>query len=468
MVSTQALRERKRYRQHALTHRHLGSDEVAVAVAIANGIPKAAASALLDVLWLGTGAAGAATVLRGDQTWGAVPLGALPLHASTHKNGGTDEVATLTPAVGAIPKAGAASMLTADWLGTGAATANSILRGNNTWGPLPAAALINHAVTHEPGGTDPMAVDAVAATGSLRTLGTGAQQAAAGNHTTTLTGDVTGSGTSSFAATIAANAVTDTKLRDSAALSVIGRSANSSGDPADIPAGTDGYALRRISNVLDFFPVGVTGRQVLTSGTGATYTPTSGTRMILVELWGGGGGGGGGAQIAANAAPAGGGASGGYAAKFYSTIAASYLYSIGALGAGGLAGNNNGTAGGDTTFNNAGTVITAKGGTGGTGSAAGTGVAIVAGGATIVSSNGDVNGGGQPGGNGLRLSGTVAASGPGGTSAVGGGGAPATTERQGIAGTGKASGGGGGLCLGSTQRAGGAGTDGLIVVTEFA
>lgn len=38
-----------------------------------------------------------------------------------------------------------------------------------------------HHATHEPGGTDAMAVDAVAATGSLRTLGTGAAQAAAGN-----------------------------------------------------------------------------------------------------------------------------------------------------------------------------------------------------------------------------------------------------------------------------------------------
>lgn len=39
----------------------------------------------------------------------------------------------------------------------------------------------HHAITHQPGGTDPMAVDAVPATGSLRTLGTGANQAAAGN-----------------------------------------------------------------------------------------------------------------------------------------------------------------------------------------------------------------------------------------------------------------------------------------------
>ena len=38
-----------------------------------------------------------------------------------------------------------------------------------------------HATDHEPTGSDAMAVDAIAATGSLRTIGTGAQQAAAGN-----------------------------------------------------------------------------------------------------------------------------------------------------------------------------------------------------------------------------------------------------------------------------------------------
>lgn len=38
-----------------------------------------------------------------------------------------------------------------------------------------------HHTTHEPGGTDAMAVDAAAATGSLRTIGTGALQATAGN-----------------------------------------------------------------------------------------------------------------------------------------------------------------------------------------------------------------------------------------------------------------------------------------------
>ena len=51
---------------------------------------------------------------------------------------------------------------------------------------------------------------------------------------------------------IADNAVTNAKLRDSNALSVIGRAANYSGDPADIVAGTDGHVLRRYGDYLGF------------------------------------------------------------------------------------------------------------------------------------------------------------------------------------------------------------------------
>jgi hypothetical protein len=48
------------------------------------------------------------------------------------------------------------------------------------------------------------------------------------------------------------NAVTDAKLRDSAALSVIGRATNTSGDPADIAAGTDHQVLRRSGTAVGF------------------------------------------------------------------------------------------------------------------------------------------------------------------------------------------------------------------------
>ena len=51
---------------------------------------------------------------------------------------------------------------------------------------------------------------------------------------------------------IADKAITNAKLRDSAGLSVIGRSANSTGEPADIVAGTSGHFLRRSGTALGF------------------------------------------------------------------------------------------------------------------------------------------------------------------------------------------------------------------------
>ncbi len=67
-----------------------------------------------------------------------------------------------------------------------------------------------------------------------------------------LTGDVT-TVEGAVATTIANNAVSNAKLRDSAALSVIGRSANSSGDPADIAATpASGAVLRESGSVVGF------------------------------------------------------------------------------------------------------------------------------------------------------------------------------------------------------------------------
>jgi len=91
------------------------------------------------------------------------------------------------------------------------------------------------------------------------------------------------------AITIADNAVTDAKIRDSAALTVIGRSANSSGDPADIAAGTDGHVLRRSGTTLGFGTIARTalpsvGQQVSSSvgdvnTTSATFVSTGITNL---------------------------------------------------------------------------------------------------------------------------------------------------------------------------------------------
>lgn len=93
----------------------------------------------------------------------------------------------------------------------------------------------------------------------------------AGSGITTLTGDVTaGPGSGSQAATIPNDtittnkiindAVTDAKIRESAALSVIGRSANSTGNPADISATPASAAvLRESGSVLGFGTVATAG-----------------------------------------------------------------------------------------------------------------------------------------------------------------------------------------------------------------
>ncbi|QCN99716.1 hypothetical protein D3093_31175 (plasmid) [Azospirillum argentinense] len=73
-----------------------------------------------------------------------------------------------------------------------------------------------------------------------------------GDQMITLTGDVTGSGTGGFATSIGANKVTDAKLRQGAATSVIGRSANSAGNVADITATTDNTFLARRAGALTF------------------------------------------------------------------------------------------------------------------------------------------------------------------------------------------------------------------------
>lgn len=58
---------------------------------------------------------------------------------------------------------------------------------------------------------------------------------------------------------IADGAITDAKIRDGAALSVVGRSANSTGDVADIAAGTDGHVLRRSGTTLGFGTIATGG-----------------------------------------------------------------------------------------------------------------------------------------------------------------------------------------------------------------
>jgi hypothetical protein len=153
---------------------------------------------------------------------------------------GTTSITT-TIATGAVDL----SMLSA----TGTPSASTYLRGDNTWATVsgsgdvvgPASAVNNRVVFFD-GTTGKLIKDSGLTLSGSNT----------GDQTITLTGDVTGSGTGSFAATIANNAVSDAKFRQSGALSVVGRSANSTGNVADISAGTNHHVLRRSGTTLGF------------------------------------------------------------------------------------------------------------------------------------------------------------------------------------------------------------------------
>lgn len=200
-----------------------------------------------------------------------------------------------------------------------------------------------------------------------------------------------------------------------------------------------------------------------------TYTPTAGTRAVLVELVGGGGAGGGVAATAAAQYNCGsGGAAGGYASSFLTSGFSGVTVTIGAAGAG--ASGANGGAGGATSF---GALLSATGGAGGS-----TGGAVpVAAFSDIqtttpatggVGAGGNVdNSNGEPGGVGIYF--TRPMGGQGGASRFGGGAAGrANSANAGFAATSPGAGGGG--CATSPSSgayAGGNGAAGLCIVYEY-
>lgn len=91
-----------------------------------------------------------------------------------------------------------------------------------------------------------------------------------GDQTITLTGDVTGSGTGSFAATVAADAVTNAKLANVATATLKGRATAGTGDPEDL-TGTQATAL------LDAFTSGAKGLAPASGGGTTNFLRADGT-----------------------------------------------------------------------------------------------------------------------------------------------------------------------------------------------
>lgn len=231
---------------------------------------------------------------------------------------------------------------------------------------------------------------------------------------------------------------------------------------------TDKFVIARAGanfSILGDKVVSIRSITVLTSGA-ANFVPAATTKYMEVEMIGAGGGGGGADGDAATSGCGGGGGSGAYLKKLYTTIAALYAYSVGALGAGGAAGNNAGIAGGNTTFG----ALTAPGGNGGASMANGNTLAMAAGGTGgAIATGGDFNITGTTGSNGIRLDGATAWGGDGAPSLLGARGpaARSATSAVGVAAGGYGAGGGGARANSATDRAGGNGSGGVIIIREY-
>ncbi len=171
-------------------------------------------------------------------------LGTLATQSGTFSGGGTVATGGFTLTVGA----------TASISGTHSGTSSGTNTGDQTitlTGDVTGSGTGSFAVTIAAGAVT-LAKMANMATASLiyrKTAGTGAPEVQplatlktdlaltgtnSGDQTITLTGDVTGSGTGSFAATIANDAVTNAKLANVATATIKGRTTASTGDPEDL------------------------------------------------------------------------------------------------------------------------------------------------------------------------------------------------------------------------------------------
>lgn len=322
--------------------------------------------------------------------------------------------------------------------------------------------------------------------------------AGGGTGATTLTGVLTGNGTSAFTASTvtqhgvlvggASNAISSTSVGTTGQVLQANTAADPTYSTATYPSTTtsqqilystanntvgqlttanSALAATNSSGTLAMRAFSVVIQTFINSG---TYTPTSGMLYCIIECVGGGGGGGGSASSTATFfSSAGSGGAGGYARLRASaaTIGASQTVTVGAAGSAGTAGNNAGGNGGDTSV---GTLCIGKGGTGGSGSPGNDGGN---GGSGGIAGTGDFTFPGEAGQAGIFVSTTAAnpVTSKGGNSYFGAGSpSSVTNSTNGTGAAGSLYGGGGGNGLsfnnGGTQ-AGAAGGKGVVIITEY-
>ena len=204
--------------------------------------------------------------------------------------------------------------------------------------------------------------------------------------------------------------------------------------------------------------------RVITSS--GTYTPTAGTKSIVVEVQGAGGSGGAaGTPPDGNIAMGGGGAAGAYARARLTSGFTGLPVTIGAKGTGKNP-DYSGKSGGATSFG----TITAAGGRGGPAVGATPPFIITAVGGATASGGNIVSITGSSSLTGIAISTSYMSSGTGGTSPLGSGGGPRSTNIAGDNASGFGSGGSGAINLpGATgDLLGGDGSDGVVIVWEYA
>lgn len=156
-------------------------------------------------------------------------------------------------------------------------TNKTISGSNNTLSNIANASLTNSSVTYN-GVTVALGASGTitASTTNALTVGTGLQ----------LDSGTTFNGSVARTISVATNGITDALLRQSSGLSVIGRSANSTGNVADIAAASDHQVLRRSGSTVDFGAVNLaqanatTGTLPVTSGGTGQTSYTNGELLI--------------------------------------------------------------------------------------------------------------------------------------------------------------------------------------------
>ncbi len=311
----------------------------------------------------------------------------------------------------------------------GTASSDQVLRVSGTtlgFGTVATAGIANNAVTNakiRQGAALTVIGVAGNATADVADIGAGSD-----GFVLRRSGTALGFGTIATAG-IGDDQVTDAKLRNSGALSVIGRSANSSGDPADISAvAASGSVLRESGSTVGFGTIataGITDDAVTNAklanmaqstlkgraagaGTGdptdldldttvqrciqisynatgvigaSQSVPTGATWFKVKMRAGGGGSGGADAETNGEVSAGGGGGEGAYLEVWYPVVSGSITAIT--IGAGGLQGTNAGTSGSNgtaSTFTYNGETYNCLPGQGGTGCAAGAGAGM---GATV-------------------------------------------------------------------------------------